>query len=336
MSWPSRRRAQRAKASAARKIGTCRTTYAATNPRSPAIVDRFHRPCSMTATSQPATGATYRTLGRRVVTAIPNPTPVAMVNSGWANGPKTQRSTKVAARPSDAGVGERPAEVEHVLGEGEADAGHPGVDDAVDDPVELAPPVEEDEEHGQALGRLLHDRGDHVAPTVTSPPEALSRAIEVELTRMATSVATAAPQPNANSSTPGRLGLEPVEPEQGGHDDEDGDRGQRQSDQHAGRSGVRADDGQDHQAGRQEHRGQQGGEQQPQHPGPSRPRRRRRWGPGCRPRCRLNPPVVRRGHGAGGYRPRILRKTRPRKEMRRARQWSTAAVARAVAPQDQT
>ena len=52
-------------------------------------------------------------------------------------------------------------EVEDVLGEGEPDADHAGVDDAVEHAVELVatPPQEQQEE--RALGRLLGDRGDH-------------------------------------------------------------------------------------------------------------------------------------------------------------------------------
>ena len=52
-------------------------------------------------------------------------------------------------------------EIEDVLGEGEADAHHAGIDDAVEDAVELVatPPQQQDEE--RPLGRLLGDGCDH-------------------------------------------------------------------------------------------------------------------------------------------------------------------------------
>ena len=40
-------------------------------------------------------GASTRTAGCRVVTAIPTPIPEAEVNSGWANGPITPRRKNI-------------------------------------------------------------------------------------------------------------------------------------------------------------------------------------------------------------------------------------------------
>ena len=91
---------------------------------------------------------------------MPRPIPVQRVNSGWANGPMTPRRRKTAASPCAAALAEGAAEVEDVLGEREAGGADAGVDDAVDDPVELAPPEQQDEQHRRALERLLDDRRD--------------------------------------------------------------------------------------------------------------------------------------------------------------------------------
>ena len=91
---------------------------------------------------------------RRLATAMPTPMPMNEVNSGWANGLTRQRRTKVAGQRLDA-AGARAVgavvgrgEVEDVLDEREADADHAGVDEAVEDPVELvaAPPEQQQQE----------------------------------------------------------------------------------------------------------------------------------------------------------------------------------------------
>ena len=58
--------------------------------------------------------------------------------------------------PADVGA----AEVEDVLGEGEADADQPGVHDAVEDPVDDPAPEPQQQQDEQALGGLLGDRRD--------------------------------------------------------------------------------------------------------------------------------------------------------------------------------
>ena len=54
----------------------------------------------------------------------------------------------------------RRGQVEDVLGEGEADAHHPGVHQAVEDAVELVAAVDQQQQDEQPLGRLLGDRRD--------------------------------------------------------------------------------------------------------------------------------------------------------------------------------
>ena len=87
--------------------------------------------------------------------------PMNVVKSGWANGLNRQRTTNVAVSAvGAAGAGAVGAvvgggEVEDVLDEGEADADHAGVDDAVEDAVELGPAPPEQQQQEGALGRLL-------------------------------------------------------------------------------------------------------------------------------------------------------------------------------------
>ena len=84
--------------------------------------------------------------------------PVSTVNSGCANGDMTMRTKKVAAvteaMPRAAGElvrAEGVAEVEDVLGEGEAGGGDAGDHDAVDDAGEVPSAEEEDQQDGRGL-----------------------------------------------------------------------------------------------------------------------------------------------------------------------------------------
>ena len=102
----------------------------------------------------------------RAPTAMPIPMPMKAVKNGWANGPKTQRTMNRpdgAADPAGLAVlaHVRRGQVEDVLGEGEADAHHAGVHQAVEDAVELVPAVDQQQQDEQPLGRLLGDRRDH-------------------------------------------------------------------------------------------------------------------------------------------------------------------------------
>ena len=53
-----------------------------------------------TAQQYPATGASHRTAGLRVLTAMPTPMPMKAVNSGCANGLNRQRITNVLVTPT--------------------------------------------------------------------------------------------------------------------------------------------------------------------------------------------------------------------------------------------
>jgi hypothetical protein len=133
------------------------------------------------------------------------------------------------------------SEVEHVLEEGEPHAGEPGVDEAVHEAVELAPPQQEHEQHGRALQRLLRQRGHdqhgdaRIAPGV---PDRLQRGgVDDERAQ-----ARDARSPGERERQQrGRLGLVAVEPEKGRHDGEHRDRGQRRAGDHTEDSGDRGD-----------------------------------------------------------------------------------------------
>ena len=97
---------------------------------------------------------------------MPMPMPVKAVKSGWANGPKMQRTDEEADRPAEAAglpvvTHVRRGQVEDVLGEGEADADHPGVHQPVEDAVELGASEDQQQQDEQPLGGLLGHRRDH-------------------------------------------------------------------------------------------------------------------------------------------------------------------------------
>ena len=75
-----------------------------------------------------------------------------------ANGEKMPRTMKRADELPMPPADQRAAEVEDVLGEGEAAGDRRGVDEAVDRSVEVAAPHPEDEQHAEALGALLDER----------------------------------------------------------------------------------------------------------------------------------------------------------------------------------
>jgi hypothetical protein len=57
---------------------------------------KFQVPCSIIATSRPASGASARAQRLAERAAMPMPMPVMAVNSGWANAEKMTRTRKVA------------------------------------------------------------------------------------------------------------------------------------------------------------------------------------------------------------------------------------------------
>jgi hypothetical protein len=200
-----------------------------------------------------------------------------------------QRRGATRAEPVGAVVGG--GEVEDVLGVGEPDAHHAGVDDAVEHPVELvaAPPQQQHEE--RALGELLGDRGDDgeavALARTTDEPEALED-------QCRTGRGEGAPK-QAGDQQVARLGLVAVEPHEAADQGADRDGGDQCCEgERAGRSGERGD-GCHHDAA-EEHQGRDHhGEgdtvaaaslhgPDPNGAGPSHPPRRTPWGDASGPR----------------------------------------------------
>ena len=156
---------------------------------------------------------------------MPMPMPVRDVKSGWPNGPMRPRTTKVAGEALVAVIVVGLPEVEDVLAEREARADEAGVDDAVDDPVELAPPEQVDEQDAEALEGLLGDRRevDGARLEGVGPPR-LDEQLEPEGVEEegADDGDERAPE-EGEDDVAHRLGLVAVEPEERRHDDEERD-----------------------------------------------------------------------------------------------------------------
>ena len=116
---------------------------------------------------------------------------------------------------------ERAAEVEDVLGEREARRHDPGVDDAVDDAVELAAAEQQQADEERALQALLDDRGDHRgADHVAAAPAEQhvdgERRAGVDDQRAERGEAGAPEERDEQQAR--RLGLPAVDPQECGHD----------------------------------------------------------------------------------------------------------------------
>ncbi len=144
------------------------------------------------------------------------------------------RATRTEAVGAVVGRGE----VEDVLGEGEPDADHAGVDDAVEHAVELvaAPPQEQQQEG--ALGRLLGDRGDHGEAVALAGPAGDAESLEDEGGRGGHE---RAPQ-QARDEQVARLGLVAVEPHEAADQRADGHRGEDGRESERARCAGEADD----------------------------------------------------------------------------------------------
>ena len=245
--------------------GTMNAAYTAKNPYSPKVDEPFHRACMPIASSSPGSGSsTRRTRWRSPDSAaMPKPMPVSTVNRGCANGDMTTRTKKVAAVteaiaavPGDLVLAEGGAEIEDVLGEGEAGGGEAGDDDAVDDPGEVPSAEEEDQQDGGRLGGLLDDRRDDRRPEgvgagrvgggrrYPSGREAVGDDRD-ERRRAGT------PGEGEEQIPPGPR-LDPVEPAERRDEQRHGQHGQSEPDQEALGAGLFADQGEDDETGERE------------------------------------------------------------------------------------
>ena len=147
------------------------------------------------------------------------------------------------------GVGEGAPEVDDVLGEREARRRDAGVDDAVDDPVELPAPDQQEPDDERALDELLDQRGrdhraDHVA--LAAPEQQLGGDDRAGVDDHRDERRQPGTPEERREQQPRGLGLEPVDPEERRHDRghghqrehhadddaDDTDLGARQSDRH--------------------------------------------------------------------------------------------------------
>ena len=158
------------------------------------------------------------------------------------------RESRCRSRPST-GPAEGVAEVEDVLGEGEAGGGDPGDDDAVDDPVEVAAAEEEEQQDGGGLGRLLDDRRDDGrAPGVSASDGVGRSSVASQLGGEAVGEdrdqgrGARAPGEGEEQVAPG-LGLDPVEPAERRDEQRHGQHGEAEADQEALGAGLLADQG---------------------------------------------------------------------------------------------
>ena len=143
-------------------------------------------------------------------------------------------------------------EVLDVLGEREAGGGHPGIDHAVGDPVELAlrePPHEQDE---QALRGLLDDGRDEdgrerqgLVPGDGAPEHQLAGGVEGHGDEDGDE---GAPE-EGHDEVAGRLGLEAVQPHEGRHDDAQRDDRDDEAEQRGADPGGGADGHRDREGG---------------------------------------------------------------------------------------
>ena len=154
-------------------------------------------PCSIIASSSPASGARYRTRRSAVRAAMPSPTPVIEVNSGWAKPLRKMRTMndqdqhlRAGGRPVLLGAGgvAVPAEVEDVLHHREADRGESTVDDAVGDAGELAAPEHEQQDRrAERLHQLLderrHEHRDEALRQAPAVEQAGRAGVDAEATR---------------------------------------------------------------------------------------------------------------------------------------------------------
>ena len=144
------------------------------------------------------------------------------------------------AHPVGAVVGGR--EVEDVLDEGEADADHPGVDEPVEDPVELGPAPPQQQEQEQTLAELLGHRGDdrqalRLGEADEEPAESLQQ-------QRGAGRDESAPEQAERQQAP-RLGLVAVQPQVGAHQRTHRQRGQPGGQHHRLRGAGQGDDHQD-------------------------------------------------------------------------------------------
>ena len=172
------------------------------NPPIPPTAIPFHSPWSRTATAKPVTPITTRAVPLRCE-ASTIPTPVAAVNSGWANGETTARTTNVATRPplppsvtavprySTFSVKAKPMPT------------RPAYTKPSTRPSRARRPTSRTASRPRPLNPSSTSGATSTAPTMSaSPPSACTARVGGRLNSSEKAVATAAPQPKANSSRP--------------------------------------------------------------------------------------------------------------------------------------
>ncbi len=199
----------------------------------------FHSACSPMATSE--ADQREREPSERVAGADGEPDADAERGGEHRVGERAHHPApdEGADRGRQTAVQERAAQVEDVLREREAQPGQPGVDDAVDHAVELAAADQQDADHGQPLGDLLHHRGhEHRARLLRGAgddhrPDAQDQGDHHGRRR--------APR-GGEEQQRARLVLQPVEPEQRRGHRVDRQQREQQADQGAGGAGAQPDD----------------------------------------------------------------------------------------------
>ena len=145
-----------------------------------------------------------------------------------------------AARPEAVGAVVGRGEVEDVLGVGEPDADHAGVDDAVEHAVELVPAPPQEQEQERTLGHLLGDGCDDAEHVALGGAAGQAQALEDDGRARGRE---RAPE-QAGDEEVARLGLVAVEPHEAAHQGADGHGGeQRREGERSGSAGQRDDEG---------------------------------------------------------------------------------------------
>ena len=162
------------------------------------------------ATSDPAPRAAHHRDGQ------PEPDPGERGEQRVREGPHDAPQDEQLGQPLLAVLHELAAEVDDVLAEGEPGAHQARIHDAVDDPVELAPPQQHDEQHPEALEPLLdercpEDRSDDVGVLGTGQPHG-DRDAGVEEQRSGRR--TDRTPGEGQDEHPGRLDLVAIEPQE--------------------------------------------------------------------------------------------------------------------------
>ena len=184
---------------------------------------RFQVPCSIIASSRPASGASTRTRRSAGRAAMPSPTPVIdgeeRVGEAEQQDPDDEDGDDLlapVAGPYSVGAGgvAVAAQVEDVLHHGEADRGEPAVDEAVGDAGPL-PAAEISSRIGPSalVSSSMNGRDQHRGQRVRQPPSS-NRAAQNVVDRQRGGRGDERAPGEAEDQVLQRLRLVPVEPEE--------------------------------------------------------------------------------------------------------------------------